>query len=46
MKHGKNYKASAELVDRAKLYDPSEALELCCKTAKAKTAAECQGSCQ
>ena len=36
MKHGKNYKASAELVDRAKLYDPSEALELCCKTAKAK----------
>jgi len=36
MKHGKKYNESAKLVDRATLYDPSEALELAVKTASAK----------
>ncbi len=36
MKHGKKYLESAKLVDRNKLYDPSEALELAVKTAAAK----------
>ncbi len=36
MKHGKNYVESAKLVDRQKLYETGEALELCCSTAKAK----------
>ncbi len=36
MKHGKNYVESAKLVDRTKLYETSEALDVCCKTAKAK----------
>ncbi len=36
MKHGKHYVDSAKLVDRQKLYDTSEALDLCCQTAKAK----------
>ncbi len=36
MKQGKNYVDSKKLVDRTKLYDSAEALELCCKTAKAK----------
>ncbi len=36
MKRGKKYIDSTKLVDRLKLYDPSEALELTQKTAKAK----------
>ncbi|MBP1572294.1 MAG: 50S ribosomal protein L1 [Oscillospiraceae bacterium] len=36
MKHGKNYVDAAKSVDRAKLYDAPEALELACKCAKAK----------
>ena len=36
MKHGKAYRESFKLVDRAKLYETAEATELCCKTAKAK----------
>ncbi|MFV0412872.1 MAG: 50S ribosomal protein L1 [Oscillospiraceae bacterium] len=36
MKHGKHFTDSAKLVDRAKLYDSDEALDLVCKTAKAK----------
>ncbi len=36
MKRGKKYKESSKLVDRLKLYDPTEALELTQKTAKAK----------
>lgn len=36
MKHGKKYVDSAKLIDNAKLYETNEALELCCKTAKAK----------
>ena len=36
MFRGKNYKASAKIIERTKLYDPAEALELVCKTAKAK----------
>jgi large subunit ribosomal protein L1 len=36
MKHGKHYADSAKLVDRTKLYDSEEALDLVCKTAKAK----------
>lgn len=36
MKHGKKYVDSAKLVDRTKQYDSMEALELTCKTAKAK----------
>ncbi len=36
MKHGKNYVDAAKVVDRTKLYDASEALELACQCAKAK----------
>ncbi|MFQ8600140.1 MAG: 50S ribosomal protein L1 [Oscillospiraceae bacterium] len=36
MKHGKKYVDSSKLVDRTKLYDSVDALELCCQTAKAK----------
>ncbi|MDL2325357.1 50S ribosomal protein L1 [Ruminococcaceae bacterium OttesenSCG-928-A16] len=36
MKHGKKYIEAAKLVDRNKLYDSVEALEIVCKTATAK----------
>ena len=36
MNHGKHYVDSAKLIDRTKTYEPQEALELCCKNAKAK----------
>jgi len=36
MFRGKNYKESAKLVDRATLYDPTDAFELVCKASKAK----------
>ena len=36
MFRGKNYQESAKLVDRAKLYDPEEALDLVVKASKAK----------
>ena len=36
MRRGKKYVESAKLVDRAKLYDPAEALDTVIKTAKAK----------
>lgn len=36
MKHGKKYVDSAKLVDRSKLYDSDEALDICVKTATAK----------
>ena len=36
MKHGKKYVDSAKLIDRTKLYDTEEALELCTKAATAK----------
>ena len=36
MKHGKKYVESAKLVDRTKLYDPADAMDLTIKTAKAK----------
>ncbi len=36
MKHGKHYVDSAKLIDRSKLYDSDEALNICCQTAKAK----------
>ncbi|WP_283609056.1 50S ribosomal protein L1 [Faecalispora anaeroviscerum] len=36
MKHGKKYVDGAKLVERAKLYDPQDALELCVKTGTAK----------
>lgn len=36
MKHGKNYVASASLVERSKIYEPQEALALAIDTAKAK----------
>jgi large subunit ribosomal protein L1 len=36
MKRGKRYIESAKLIDRMKLYDPAEALDLVKKTAKAK----------
>ena len=36
MKHGKHYVDSAKLLDRTKLYDTEEAMDLCCKTAKDK----------
>ena len=34
MKHGKKYVDSAKLIDRAKLYDAEEALDVCIKTAR------------
>jgi len=36
MKHGKKYTDSAKLVDKSKLYEINEAIELCQKTATAK----------
>ena len=36
MKHGKKYVDGAKLIDRTKLYDPNEALDLCVKTGTAK----------
>ena len=36
MKHGKKYVESVKLVDSAKVYESNEALDLVCKTAKAK----------
>ena len=36
MKHGKKYVESAKLIDRSKLYDSPDALDLVVKTAKAK----------
>ncbi len=36
MKHGKKYTDSVKLIEKSKLYESNEALELCCKTAKAK----------
>ncbi len=36
MFRGKNYKESIKLVDKAKMYEPQEAMELMLKTAKAK----------
>jgi large subunit ribosomal protein L1 len=36
MFRGKNYKESAKMVDRANLYDPSDAFDLVIKSAKAK----------
>lgn len=33
---GKKYKASAAMIDRAKAYDPDEAIKLVCETSKAK----------
>ena len=36
MQRGKNYIESAKLIDRLKLYDPNEALDLTQKTSKAK----------
>ena len=36
MKQGKKYIAAAGLIDASKLYDPTEAMELVCKTATAK----------
>ncbi len=36
MKQGKKYTASAALVERAKLYDTTDAIALVCQTAKAK----------
>ena len=36
MKHGKHYVESAKLVDRTKLYETTEAMDLCCQSAKAK----------
>ncbi len=36
MKHGKKYLDSAKIVDRTKLYETNEGLDLCIKTSKAK----------
>lgn len=36
MKKGKKYQDSTKLLDKAKIYDPDEALDLVCKTSKAK----------
>ena len=36
MKMGKKYVDSAKLIDKSKLYDPNEAIDLVCQTSKAK----------
>ena len=36
MKHGKKYEDSAKMIDRARLYDPAEAVDMTLETAKAK----------
>ena len=36
MKHGKKYVESTKLVESTKVYESNEALDLVCKTAKAK----------
>ena len=36
MKHGKKYNESAKLIDKSKVYEPAEALDLVCKTSTAK----------
>ena len=36
MKHGKKYVEAAKLIDRSKLYEPDEAIELAKKAATAK----------
>ncbi len=36
MKMGKNYAESVKLIEKGKLYDPAEALDVVCKTSKAK----------
>ena len=36
MKKGKKYVESTKLIEKLKLYEPAEALDLVCKTAKAK----------
>jgi len=36
MKKGKKYSDSVKLIDKAKLYDPAEAIDLVCQTSKAK----------
>ncbi len=36
MKHGKKYREGAKLIERQKLYEAGEALDLCVKTGKAK----------
>ena len=36
MKHGKKYQDSVKLIEKSKIYDPNEALDLVCQTAKAK----------
>ena len=36
MKHGKKYNDSVKLIDSTKYYEVNEALDLVCKTAKAK----------
>ena len=36
MNMGKKYKESAALIEKAKMYDPAEAVALVCQTAKAK----------
>ncbi|MEG2015742.1 MAG: 50S ribosomal protein L1, partial [Oscillospiraceae bacterium] len=36
MKHGKKYVDSIKLIDKTKLYDPTEALDVAIKTATAK----------
>ncbi len=36
MKRGKNYQESSKLIEKLRLYDSNEALDLCCKASKAK----------
>ena len=36
MKHGKKYTDAAKLIDKTKLYDPSEAMDLVCQSSKVK----------
>lgn len=36
MKRGKNYQDAVKMIDKSKLYEPTEALEVCCNAAKSK----------
>ena len=36
MKHGKKYVDSAKLIDKTKLYENDEAMDICVRTATAK----------
>ena len=46
MKHGKKYVESAKLIDRSKLYDTAEALDICVKTGNCQIRRDRRASCE